>query len=97
VFAGGENSLAVYALDQATGEPHLIQHVDTHGIHPRTFHIDPSGRLLVVAHIMGLKTRDGEVPARLSLFRVASDGRLDFARSYDVDVGGRTMWWMGMI
>jgi 6-phosphogluconolactonase len=97
VFAGGENSLAVYAIDQATGEPNLIQHVDTHGIHPRTFHIDPSGRLLVVAHIMGLRTRDGDVPARLSLFRIASDGRLDFARSYDVDVGNRTMWWMGMI
>ena len=101
VFAGGENSLAVYAIDQATGEPNLIQHVDTHGIHPRTFHIDPSGRLLVVAHIMGLKVRDGDaiidVPARLSLFRIASDGRLDFARSYDVDVGARSMWWMGMI
>jgi 6-phosphogluconolactonase (cycloisomerase 2 family) len=101
VFAGGENSLAVYAIDQATGEPNLIQHVDTHGIHPRTFHIDPSGRLLVVAHIMGLKVREGDavrnVPARLSLFRIASDGRLDFARSYDVDVGNRTMWWMGMI
>ena len=101
VFAGGENSLAVYAIDQVTGEPNLIQHVDTHGIHPRTFHIDPSGRLLVVAHIMGLKVRDGDaiidVPARLSLFRIAADGRLDFARSYDVDVGSRTMWWMGMI
>src|SRR6476661_5132930 len=57
VFAGGENSLAVYTIDQTTGEPNLIQHVDTHGIHPRTFHIDPSGKLLVVAHIMGLKVR----------------------------------------
>jgi 6-phosphogluconolactonase len=101
VFAGGENSLAVYAIDPATGEPNLIQHVDTHGIHPRTFHIDPSGRLLVVAHIMGLKRRDGDairhVPARLSLFRIAADGRLDFARAYDFDVGDRTMWWMGMV
>jgi 6-phosphogluconolactonase (cycloisomerase 2 family) len=101
VFAGGENSLAVYAIDQATGEPKLIHHVDTHGIHPRTFHIDPSGRLLVVAHITGLKVRDGEaihdVPARLSLFRVGADGRLEFARTYDVDVGSRSMWWMGMI
>ena len=42
--ADGENSLAVYAIDPATGEPNLIQHIDTHGIHPRTFHIDPSGR-----------------------------------------------------
>ena len=101
VFAGGENSLAVYAIDQATGEPNLIQHVDTHGIHPRTFHIDPSGRLLVVAHIMGLKMRDGDairdVPARLALFRIAADGKLDFARAYDIDVRQPTMWWMGMV
>ena len=101
VFAGGENSLAVYAIDPASGEPNLIQHVDTQGIHPRCFHIDPSGRLLVVAHIMGLNVRDGDsihaVPARLSVFRIGGDGKLDFARAYDVDVGQRTMWWMGMV
>jgi 6-phosphogluconolactonase len=101
VFAGGENSLAVYAIDPSSGEPSLIQHVDTHGIHPRTFHIDPSGRLVVVAHIMGLRIRDGDtirdVPARLSLFRIGGDGKLEFAHSYDVDLGGRTMWWMGMV
>jgi 6-phosphogluconolactonase (cycloisomerase 2 family) len=101
MFAGGENSLAVYAIDQASGEPNLIQHIDTQGIHPRCFHIDPSGRLLVVAHIMGLNVRDGDsvraVPARLSVFRIGGDGRLDFARAYDVDVGERTMWWMGMV
>jgi 6-phosphogluconolactonase len=101
VFAGGDNSLAVYAIDQATGEPNLIQHIDTHGIHPRTFHIDPTGRLLVVAHIMGLKVRDGDavrdIPARLSLFRIGADGTLEFTRSYDVNVGKRTMWWMGMV
>jgi 6-phosphogluconolactonase len=101
VFAGGENSLAVYAIDHVTGEPNLIQHIDTHGIHPRTFHIDPSGRLLAVAHIMGLKVKDGDairdLPARLSLFRIAADGKLDFARAYDIDVGPRTMWWMGIV
>jgi 6-phosphogluconolactonase len=101
VFAGGENSLAVFAIDPATGEPNLIQHMDTQGIHPRCFHIDPSGRLLVVAHIMGLNVRDGggvrAVPARLSVFRIGSDGKLAFARAYDVDVGGRSMWWMGIV
>ena len=101
VFAGGENSLAVYAIDQSTGEPTIIQHVDTRGIYPRTFHIDPSGQLLVVAHIMGLTVRDGgslrAVPTRLSLFRIGADGKLEFVRAYDVDSGDRTMWWMGMV
>jgi 6-phosphogluconolactonase len=86
--ANGENSLAVYAIDQSTGEPHLIEHTDTRGVHPRTFHIDPSGRLMAVAHITG---------AVLSLFRIAEDGGLHFARAYDIDVGNRTMWWMGMV
>jgi 6-phosphogluconolactonase (cycloisomerase 2 family) len=86
--ATGENSLAVYAIDQATGEPNVIQHIESHGVHPRTFHIDPSGRLMAVAHITG---------AALSLFRIAADGRLDFARAYDIDVGERSMWWMGMV
>jgi 6-phosphogluconolactonase (cycloisomerase 2 family) len=98
VFAGGENTFAVYAIDPATGEPNLVQHVDTRGIHCRTFHIDPSGRVLVAAHIMGLMMPDGGfVPACLSLFRIADDGKLDFVRKYDVDVGNRTMFWMGMV
>ena len=100
VFAGGENTLVVYAIDPATGEPNVIQHVDTGGIHCRTFHIDPSGRLLVAAHIMGLAVRDGttirDVPACLSVFRIGADGRLGFVRSYPVDVGDKTMFWMGM-
>jgi 6-phosphogluconolactonase len=100
-FAGGENTLAVFAIDPATGEPTPIQHVDTRGIHCRTFHIDPSGRLLVAAHIIGLPVRRGgaieTVPACLSLFRIGADGRLDFVRKYDVDVGDRQMFWMGMV
>jgi hypothetical protein len=37
------------------------------------------------------------VPACLSLFGIAADGKLDFVRKYDVEVGERTMWWMGMV
>ncbi|HKS88226.1 MAG TPA: beta-propeller fold lactonase family protein [Stellaceae bacterium] len=98
VFVGGENSLAAFAIDPTTGEMSPLQHIDTSGIHCRTFHIDPSGRLLVAAHIMGLATADrGFVPACLSLFRIGDDGRLDFVRKYDVEVGDRTMFWMGMV
>src|SRR5262249_24096728 len=41
VFKGGENSIVVYAIDQSSGEPTPIQHIETQKIHPRTFHIDP--------------------------------------------------------
>jgi len=101
VFAGGENTLAVYEINSSTGEPILMQHVDTRGIHCRTFHIDPSGRMVVAAHIMALPVRQGSathiVPASLAVFRMNDDGTLDFGRKYDVDVGDKTMFWMGMV
>lgn len=101
LFAGGENSIAVFEIDQATGRPRIVQHADTHGIHPRTFSIDPSGRMMVVAHIMGHDVLTGDavrrVPTRLSVFRIRDDGRLDFARAYDIDAGSRLMWWMGFV
>jgi 6-phosphogluconolactonase (cycloisomerase 2 family) len=98
VFAGGENTIASFAIDPASGKPVPIQHVDTHGIHCRTFHIDPTGTLMVCAHIMGLPLPDGsEIPTRLTLFRIGDDGKLTFARSYDIETGGRLMWWMGMV
>ncbi|HEV2300184.1 MAG TPA: beta-propeller fold lactonase family protein [Stellaceae bacterium] len=101
VFAGGENTLAAYRIDERTGEPSPVQHADTHGIHCRTFHIDPSGRLLVAAHIMGLPVREGGnlrmVPANLALFRIGPEGRLDFVRTYDIETGERSLFWMGMV
>jgi 6-phosphogluconolactonase (cycloisomerase 2 family) len=101
VFNGGENGIVVYAINPTTGEPTRIQNADTRGIHARTFHIDPSGRMLVAANIMPLAVRDGTTvttaPATLSVFRIGGDGKLDYVRKYDIDVGSATMFWMGMV
>ncbi|HLH90186.1 MAG TPA: beta-propeller fold lactonase family protein [Xanthobacteraceae bacterium] len=101
VFKGGENSIVVYAIDQATGQPTPIQHADTRKIHPRTFHIHPSARLMVAQHNLPVDVRDGDavktVAAGLSVFRMGDDGKLTFVRTYDVDVGDKTMFWMGMV
>ncbi|MGA7262321.1 MAG: beta-propeller fold lactonase family protein, partial [Stellaceae bacterium] len=63
----------VFAIDQATGEPKPVQHIETQKIHPRTFHIDPSGRLLVAEHNLPVRVRDDDdvktVPAGLTVFR----------------------------
>lgn len=100
VFKGGENSIVVFSLDQRTGEPTAIQHMETRKLHPRTFHIEPGGRLLVAQHNLPVDVRDGNrvrtVMAGLSTFRIGDDGRLTFARGYDIEVGDKTMWWMGM-
>jgi 6-phosphogluconolactonase len=101
VFAGGENSVAVFAIDQQNGEPTLIQTIDGSGIQLRTFGIDPSGRLLVAASIMPLPVRDGSrigsLSAGMMVFRIGDDGRLTFARKYDVDTGDRQQFWSGMV
>jgi 6-phosphogluconolactonase (cycloisomerase 2 family) len=102
VLGSGENSIAVYSIDQETGEPTLIQNADTHGAHPRTFALDPSGRILVVANMQQVLVRDGKevrpLPATLSVFRIGSDGKLEFVRKYDQDTSsGRNLFWTGMV
>jgi 6-phosphogluconolactonase (cycloisomerase 2 family) len=101
VFKGGENNIVVYSIDPTTGEPAPIQHVETRKIHPRTFHIDPGGRMLVAQHNLPVNVRDGSAirlePAGLSVFRMGEDGKLTFARKYDIDVGDKLMFWMGMV
>jgi hypothetical protein len=37
------------------------------------------------------------LPAGLSVFRMGNDGKLMFVGKYDVDVGDKTMFWMGMV
>jgi len=101
VFAGGENSIAVFSIDQSTGEPTLIQNIDGHGIQLRTFAIDPSGSMMVAASIQPLPVREGgtikTLSAGLTVFRIGGDGKLAFARKYDVDVGSKTQFWSGMV
>jgi 6-phosphogluconolactonase len=101
VFGGGENTIVVYAIDQATGEPTPIQSVETRGFHVRTFALDASGRMLVAASLLPLRVRKATrvvtVAAGLSVFRVGADGRLDFVRKYDVETGGKTQFWMGIV
>jgi 6-phosphogluconolactonase len=102
VFAGGENSIAVFAIDQHTGEPMLIQNIDTRGMTPRTFALDPTARILVAANQLPLTTGEGInakiVPPNLAVFRVRGDGKLDFVRTYPVDAqGGKMMFWMGLV
>lgn len=101
VFAGGENSIAVYSIDGATGEPTLIQHADPQSFHVRTFAIDPQARMLVAASIMPMDVKEGDavrhVPAALTVFRIGGDGKLTYMRKHDVATDGRTQFWMGMV
>jgi 6-phosphogluconolactonase (cycloisomerase 2 family) len=98
VFKGGENSVATFVIDQATGEPTLIQNIEARTIHLRTFAIDPSGKLLIAASILPMAMRDGStLPAALVVYRIGDDGRLTFARKYDVDTGRFMQFWTGIV
>ena len=96
VFAGGENSIAVYSINLNNGEPKNIQNVDAKGVHPQAFAIDPSGRLLVVGNQLPLSVPDGDQVktslANISVFRIGGDGRLSFAAKYDIP----ELFWIGL-
>jgi 6-phosphogluconolactonase len=101
VDGGGENNIALFALDRATCEPRLVQNIESHGFHPRTFALDPSGRMLVAANLTARPMRDGDGtrlhPATLSCYRIGGDARLAFARTYDIETGGKLQFWSGMV
>jgi 6-phosphogluconolactonase (cycloisomerase 2 family) len=98
VFLGGENNVAVFAIDKSTGEPTLIQNADTHGFVPRTISFDKTGKILVAANQSARNVRnpDGSitaVPTSLAVFRINSDGTLEYVRKYD-NAGGT---WAGFL
>lgn len=101
LWAGGENNIAVFSINQTTGEPTLIQHVDGHGIEGRTFNIDPSGKLFILANQKTMLVHDGDgykkVPANFSIFKIGDDGKLEFIRQYDVSDGDKWLLWMDVL
>jgi len=100
-FAGGENNVAVFAIDQASGEPTLIQNADGQAIELRTFGIEPSGRMLVAASIKPVPVRDADsiktLPAKLCVFHIGGDGKLALKRQYVIDTGAHQQFWSGMV
>lgn len=100
VFVGGVNDIAVFSIDQKTGEPTLIQHAETHGISPRTFGIDATGRMLVAGNQEPVMIKDGDAMRRivpsLAMFRIGDDGRLTLSGQHDFADNGEVCFWMGV-
>lgn len=100
VFAGGENTIVVFGLDGVTGEPGRIQSIDSGGISPRTFSIDPDGRLLIVGNSRSMVVRDGVGvamrSANLSVFAIAANGLLEHRQTYEIEDSGEQLFWSGL-
>ena len=99
--AGGENTIVMFRIDPVSGKPDMVQAIGTNGFHPRTFSIDPSGRMLVVANLLALPVRNGDTirsqPATLSSYRIAADGKLEHVQTHDIETNGLTQWWSGFM
>lgn len=97
----GENSIAVFSINQQTGEPTLIQSIPTRGIEARTFTLDSCGEILAVGNEQEGTIRNSAgtmttVPGGVVLFRVGADGRLEFARKYDLETTPqKALFWVG--
>ena len=77
----GHDSLACFALDEASGEPRAIGHAETEAT-PRAMAITPDGRFLLSA---GLDS------GRVRAFSIAQGtGVLELLATYEV--GARPMW-----
>lgn len=95
---GGENSIAVFALNPRSGEPRHIQSIDARGFENRTFAIDAGGTLLIAASQTSLALQNGSmVRAGLAFFRIGADGRLRFLRKQEVDVSKGMQFWSGLL
>jgi hypothetical protein len=57
--------------------------------------------MMVAANILPMQVRDGDsiktVPANLATYHVGADGKLAFAKSYEVETGTAMQFWSGMV
>jgi 6-phosphogluconolactonase (cycloisomerase 2 family) len=102
IAEGMENSIAVFEVDPASGQPRLIQSADPQSLDVRMFALHPDGRSLVAtSHESAgpIKRRRGNriesVPPRIVLFAIEPDGRLTFRYKRDVETGGLYQLWCG--
>ena len=96
----GENSIAIFSIDQETGEPYWIGNVSTQSFHPRTFSVNDQANMLVAAGVLGYEpagdSREGAVPPRLSILAIAGGGHsLNLLRTVDVDMARGAPFWCG--
>ena len=101
VSNGTENTIAVFSVDPTTGEPTLVQTIDSHSIAVRTMAFQPDGRSMVAASPEPGQVRDQgrlvTVPAALTLYDIEADGRLAYRSTLPVDTRGETMFWCGVV
>ena len=102
IIPNGEDNIAVFKINEETGTVNLIDSVDTNGSLPRTFSIDPSGRLLIAANSepASKKNEIGQVvqlPVSLNLFKIGDDGKLEQRGNLSFPGEDQLLFWAGFL
>ena len=102
IIPNGEDNIAVFKINKETGTVNLIDSVDTNGSLPRTFSIDPSGRLLIAANSEPARKKNklGQVvdlPVSLSLFKIDGDGKLEQTENLAFPNDDQLLFWAGFL
>lgn len=98
LFRHGENDLAAFTLNEKTGEPTLLQHIDSEGVEARTFTVLEDRKLLIVGNQKsGLARKDGKVvniKANLAVFTIQHNGTLRFSKKYEMNDATKSLMWV---
>lgn len=89
----GDNSMAVFRLDPATGAASLAGHSELDAYHVRTFSLRPP--YLVAASQVEVALPSLRVPASLGVFRMGGNGLLAPVHRTEVATGGTWLFWCG--
>ena len=101
-FPYGDNSIGVFSIDAESGLVTPVQHVPTRGNLPRTFSIDPSGRMLVAANSEAGPQIDADgnttdAPLSLMTWSIARDGTLTFVQRIEFAEREQLLFWAGFL
>jgi 6-phosphogluconolactonase len=102
VIPYGEDNIAVFEIDNETGKTKLIQHISTTGSLPRTFSIDPSGKMLIAANSENAKKMTPEnklesLPLSLAIYEIQPNGLLDIKGTVEFPEQNQLLFWSGFL
>jgi 6-phosphogluconolactonase (cycloisomerase 2 family) len=102
VIPYGEDNIAVFEIDKKTGKAKPIQHISTHGSLPRTFSIDPSGKMLVAANSENARKMTAEnkledLPLSLVIYEIRPNGLFDRKEILEFPEQNQLLFWSGFL
>ena len=98
----GEDNIAVFKIDENSGNPTPIQHANTEGSLPRTFSIHKSGKMLVAANSeattkINTSGTPKDLPLSLIVFEIQTNGKLQKKQKIEFSQTNKLLFWSGFL